>query len=69
MIKCEKGECFINGTGKEVIHDFLCITQGVAETMGEDTAKEVIPAMVNYALNGMGKPNIVEKEISEGAVS
>ena len=69
MIKCEKGECMLNGTGKELLYEFMNIVQGIAETMDEDVAKDIIPAAVSFALTIMDKPNVVEREVSEGVMN
>lgn len=68
MIKSENGHTEIKGTSKDLIYDYINITQGMAESMG--SAKDVIPALVKYALSGaMRDPEILEKSVSEGAVS
>ena len=67
MIKSENGHTEIKGTGKDLIYDYINITQGLAESMG--SAKEVIPALVEYALSGAVRPEVLEKSVSEGAVS
>lgn len=70
MIKSENGHTEMRGTGKDFIYDYVNITQGLAESMGMDTAKEVIPALVAFVLSGiMGDPKVLEKVVSEGAVS
>ena len=70
MIKSENGRTEMRGTRKELLMDYFSITQGMAENMGKDIAKEIIPAFVAYALSGaVSDPEILEKSVSEGAVS
>ena len=70
MIKSENGRTEMKGTGKDLIYDYINITQGLAESMDEEAAKEVIPALAAFALSGvMGDPEVLEKVVSEGAVS
>ena len=70
MIKCENGKTEIQGQGKTLLTEYMCITQAMEETMGEETAKEVLPAAVEFVLSGMmGEPEIIDKVVSDGAVS
>jgi len=66
MIKTENGQTEMRGTGKELLMDYFSITQGMVESMGKETAKEIIPAFVAFALSGvMGDPKVLEKVVSE----
>lgn len=70
MIKCENGKTEMKGQGKTLLSDYMCITQAMEEAMGEPMAKEILPAAVEFVLNGMmGEPEIIDKVVSDGAVS
>lgn len=69
MIKCEKGRTTVKGSGKELLTEYIDITNAMREIMGDEMAEEILPAAVKYVLEGMVESKVIESSVSEGAVS